>query len=353
MILKEKQIVISQDPKVRAGEEAEKQMAFYLQRNFSKSKDIFLLNDLRIVHDNDVAQIDHLVISKFGLFIIESKSVYGKISINKQNEWSRSYNNQTREFGMPSPVLQAEAQSKILREVLIDNKDKLLSKLLGVLQKGFKHCPINIYIAVSDNGIIDRKISIPELFKADQISNAIKEKLNYCKKISSTLSLSMDTGWSISAEETKTVAQFLLRQHQPKVQIKNKADVSMPIETKLQSPTIKPVAEKVFIPKIGATCPKCNQHKLIQKSISRSDGTETDFLACAAYPSDCKAVFALVAVANKASSAESNIEITELRANDTCPKCASGKLVLRKAKTEFFGCSQYPKCKFTSYKNNV
>lgn len=354
MILKEKQVALSQDPKIRAGEEAEKQMAFYLQRNFSKLKNIFLLNDLRIVHENEVAQIDHLVISKFGLFIIESKSVYGKISINEQNEWSRSYNNQAREFGMPSPVLQAEAQSKILREVLVDNKDKLLSKLLGVLQKGFKHCPINVYIAVSDNGIIDRKISIPELFKADQISNAIKEKLNNCKKISSNLSLSMDTGWSISDEETKTVAQFLLNRHQPKVQIKIKADVSMPIVVKLQSPTIKSVAEKVFIPKVGEICPKCNQHKLIRKSISRSDGTETDFLACAAYPSGCRAVFAMVVLAKKIQFSEHKKEVKNvLIANDDCPKCTVGKLVARKRRTEFLGCSRYPKCDFTDYKNNA
>ena len=164
------------------------------------------------------------------------------------------------------------------------------------------------------------------------------------------MSLSLDVGWSMSNGEAETVAQFLLRQHQPKV----KTDASIPIEAKLQSPTIKPATEKAFIPKVGAICPKCNQHKLVRKSISRSDGTETDFLACAAYPKECKAIFALVAVANVASLPASKIETKkELKANDSCPQCSTGKLVLRKAKTEFLGCSQYPKCKFTSYKNNV
>lgn len=348
MILKEKQLTNSQDSKVRAGEEAEKQMAFYLQRTFGKSKDFFVLNDLRIVHDSDVAQIDHLIVSRFGLFIVESKSVYGTITINKQQEWSRAYNNKPE--GMRSPVLQAEAQGKVLKELLRANTEQLLSKMLGAIQKGFGYCPVNIFIAISDNGIIDRKTVIKELFKADQVSRAIEDKLKELKKVSSLLSFSIDTGWFMSEKEAEAVAQFLLRRHQPKV----KTDVSIPNEIKPQSPIIKPEIEKAFIPKVGAICPKCNKHKLIRKNISRSDGTETDFLACAAYPKECKAIFALVAVANVASLPASKIETKkELKANDSCPQCSTGKLVLRKAKTEFLGCSQYPKCKFTSYKNNV
>ena len=348
MILKEKQLTNSQDPKIRAGEDAEKQMAFYLQRAFGKAKYFFVLNDLRIVHDSDVAQIDHLVVSRFGLCIIESKSVHGTIIINKQKEWSRTYNNKPE--GMRSPVLQAEEQGKVLKELLRANTEQLLSKMLGAIQKGFGYCPVNIFIAISDNGIIDRKTVIKELFKADQISKAIDDKLKELKKASSLLSFSIDTGWCMSEKEAEVVAQFLLRQHQPKV----KTDDLIPIETKLQSPTIKPAIEKAFIPKVGAICPKCNQHKLVRKSLSRSDGTETDFLACAVYPKECKAIFALVAVAHRASLASSKIEIKkELKANDNCPQCSVGRLVSRKKKTEFLGCSQYPKCNFTSYRNNA
>ena len=352
MILKEKQLTNSQDPKIRAGEEAEKQMAFYLQRTFGKTKDFFVLNDLRIVHDSDVAQIDHLIVSRFGLFIVESKSVHGTIIINKQQEWSRTYNNKPE--GMRSPVLQAEEQGKVLKELLRANTEQLLSKMLGTIQKGFGYCPVNIFIAISDNGIIDRKTVIKELFKADQISKAIDDKLKELKKASSLLSFSIDTGWFMSEKEAEAVAQFLLRQHQSKVQIKIKTDASILFETKLQSPAIKLATEKAFIPKVGSICPKCNQHKLIRKSVPRSNGTETAFLACEAYPKDCNAIFALVAVANGASLPASKIETKkELKANDNCPQCSTGKLVLRKAKTEFLGCSQYPKCKFTSYKNNV
>lgn len=347
MILKEKQLANSQNPRIMAGDETEKQMAFYLNRAFGKEKDCFVLNDLRIVHDDNVAQIDHLIVTKYGLFIIESKSVHGKIIINKHNEWSRTYNNATE--GMRSPVLQAEAQGKILKSLLIDNKEKLLSKILGTLQKGFGYCPINVYVAISDNGLIERKTSIPELFKADQITSAIEKELIAAKKLASILSLSMDTGWSINADETRNVAQFLLSKHEP---LTNKTETSIEKAPELTT-TVMPIEEKSkdksFVPKVGAICPVCKKHKLIRKSIKRSDNTETDFLACEVYPTECKAIYALVAVAKSVISTIHTEEI-KYKANDNCPKCKTGKLVNRKAKTEFLGCSQYPKCKFTDYK---
>ena len=88
MLIKEKQFNNPSSPKLRAGEEAEKQMAFYLQREFGKNKECFLINDLRISHLGETAQIDHLIVSQYGLFIIESKSVHGKVIINEHNELS-------------------------------------------------------------------------------------------------------------------------------------------------------------------------------------------------------------------------------------------------------------------------
>ncbi|MGB4811533.1 MAG: nuclease-related domain-containing protein [Methylophilaceae bacterium] len=176
MILKEKQLTNSTDPKLKAGEDAEKQMAFYLGRVFGKEKDCFVLNDLRITHKDDTAQVDHLIITRFGLFIIESKSVHGEISVNKHKEWTRTYMNKSQ--GMASPILQAEAQGRVLKDFIRENRELLLGKMLfGTTQKGFKFCPVFIYVAISDTGIIERKTDIPELLKADQVSQAISEKL--------------------------------------------------------------------------------------------------------------------------------------------------------------------------------
>jgi ssDNA-binding Zn-finger/Zn-ribbon topoisomerase 1 len=163
----------------------------------------------------------------------------------------------------------------------------------------------------------------------------------------------------MSIEEAKAVAQFLLDQcqnlHKPTIPAQDHPPNTPKIIS--SSPAPKDNSEKSFVPKVGAICPQCKKHNLIRKSVMRGDNTETDFLACAAYPVDCKAIFALVAVARKVETTENMaivnlvVENKEHKENDTCPRCKSGKLILRKAKTEFLGCSQYPKCKFTDYRN--
>lgn len=281
MILKEKQFKNSTDPKLKAGEDTEKQMAFYLSRAFASQDDCYVINDLRLTYKNDTAQIDHLVVTQYGLFIIESKS--GVVSVNKHNEWTRAYNNKTE--GMASPVLQGLRQGEVLKKIITENKTELLGKmLLGKLQKGFKYCPVFVYVAISDKGLPpNREIDIPELLKADQVTQEISSKIKTLKKNSSILSVlnpigTYEPSWYISAEETVKVANFLLNQH-------------------------KPLIKEIMISEAKASITVENKN-----------------------------------VANKHSE------------NDECPTCKTGKLVKRKAKTEFLGCSQYPKCKFTDYK---
>lgn len=277
MILKEKNLKSSADPKLKAGEEAEKQMAFYLNRAFANQDDCYIINDLRVNYKNDTAQLDHLVVTQYGLFIIESKSVYGKIIVNANKEWSRTFNKVVG--GMASPVLQAEAQAKVIKNILKDNADHILGKLLG-LQKSFRMCPVFVYVAISDGGIIERKADILELKKADQVSQEIELKIKTLKKNSSILSVlnTSDPAWSMTTEETVKVANFLLNQHKP----------------------------------------------LIRETTTH----------------EVKA----------APAKENKTELVKYHENGECPRCKTGKLVKRKAKTEFLGCSQYPKCKFTDYK---
>ena len=103
-------------------------MAFYLQRAFRKRDDCFVINGLQLIHDGDAAWPDHLVVSTYGLFIVESKSVHGTISINQHGDWQRTYNDKV--VGIPSPVLQAQEQGRIIKELLRENAEQVLGKIL-------------------------------------------------------------------------------------------------------------------------------------------------------------------------------------------------------------------------------
>ncbi|OUR87179.1 nuclease, partial [Gammaproteobacteria bacterium 42_54_T18] len=65
MIIKEKQIeTMPTDSRLKAGIKQEQDVAFYLRRAFKNRDDVMVFNDLRIIHDEEVAQIDHLIVTR-------------------------------------------------------------------------------------------------------------------------------------------------------------------------------------------------------------------------------------------------------------------------------------------------
>jgi hypothetical protein len=161
VICKEVDIKEANDKFTKAGLAAEKQMAFYLKRAFADKEDMFILNDIRLESNGEIAQIDHLIIHSYGFIILESKSVSSKVCVNKHGEWKRIYNNQ--EKGMPSPIQQAKRQAMFLKYFLNKNatnvfRESILNKLVS--NPTFENFKFDILIAISDNGIIERETLI-------------------------------------------------------------------------------------------------------------------------------------------------------------------------------------------------
>jgi hypothetical protein len=113
--------------------------------------------------------------------IVESKSVTSKVKINPDGSWERIWDNHWQ--GMPSPVNQAQRQAAFLRNYLNTNKEKLLKKILG-FQQSFKKMPIDIVVAISDSGRIDRSKHSDNsyVFKADQAASRIRKIYEDLKK---------------------------------------------------------------------------------------------------------------------------------------------------------------------------
>jgi nuclease-like protein len=152
-------------------------MAFYLQRAFGDAADVLVFNDLRLVLDEsgDAAQIDHLVVHRHGMAIVESKSVTTKVKVNAHGEWTRWWNGGWK--GMASPVQQAQRQSEALRGLLQRHREELRDKkLFGLKQGGFKSCPIDVFIAISDGGMFDERSARPAgVMKAEAVADAVRE----------------------------------------------------------------------------------------------------------------------------------------------------------------------------------
>lgn len=256
------------DPRRRAGEAAEGQMAHYLNRDFESEPAVLVLNDVRLVdhqqreHNGQpgVCQIDHLVLHRWGAFIIESKSVTDNITVRDDgtggDEWTRTYSG--RKQGIASPIQQARRQGEFLRAFLQRNREALLGKLptglrtiaklvAGTDHRGFTHMPVQIIVAISDNGNIQRINKWKEptrpfqtfVCKADLVPSKIREELGRHKSAAGLLGTSSgDYGtWAMKTEELGIVAEYLLSNHQPS---------SKPAATSPASHTSEPTPAKTI-----------------------------------------------------------------------------------------------------------
>lgn len=199
MIKKELDLFVAEDKFSVAGRNAEEKMAFYLKRFFASSPDVFILNGIRLEHNDDAAQMDHLVLHRYGVIVVESKSVAGKIQIKDDGQWIRWYGKESS--GMASPVTQARLQLRFMRDYL-----NLAVKPKGV----FDRYAFDVLVAISDSGVILWPSSggLSEVCKADQVAERIEKRITELEKQS-------DAPSPLTAEHLTKIADFLCSSHRP------------------------------------------------------------------------------------------------------------------------------------------
>jgi transcription elongation factor Elf1 len=210
MILKDKTLQNTVAPTAKAGQTQEQEVAFFLRRAFKDHKQVYVINDFKFIHNNETAQIDHLIVYTYGFVLIESKSITGEVKVNNSEEWTRSFNNKWS--GMASPIKQVELQQKLLREMLFANREGILDKLLGIKQQSFGMRSWDNICVVSSNAIIDRN-SMPkdisnQLVKTEFLVDKIEKLMKLKNKVVRTLTF--DTRPDFSNEELKSITSFLM-----------------------------------------------------------------------------------------------------------------------------------------------
>ncbi len=89
-------------------------------------KDYIILNNIMIYSNNTTHQIDHIVISKYGIFVIETKNYSGLIVGKEYSEdWTQYLGKQKYYF--KNPIHQNYGHIKALSEVLNISEDKFIS----------------------------------------------------------------------------------------------------------------------------------------------------------------------------------------------------------------------------------
>ena len=273
------------DPRQRAGDSAEKQMAHYLHRAFRDDPEVQVLHNLRIVdpqqpeHDASpgVCQIDHLIVHRWGLVIVESKSVTEEVHVRPDgtggDEWTRVY--QGKKTGMQSPIQQAALQGEFLRSFLQRHRTELVGRhsfglrtiariKLGTDQRGFMDAPIQLVIAISDGGTIRRLDGWEEsrkpfqvfVAKADAVTEKIEQELERHRKGANLLRTRPEGEyglWYMEPGEPERVAKFLAERHT------DRAPKRKPTDRSRNRSDLGPDRGK---PGIDAQCGHCGSQEL-------------------------------------------------------------------------------------------
>jgi len=109
------------------GDRAEEQVSSYIREMFP---DAVLFNDLFLKTPFGITQIDHVLLCKWGIYVIETKSHNGRINVNRK-EWVQIYGEKVIRFH--SPLLQNETHCKALEALLNQNRAFRGQKVHGVV----------------------------------------------------------------------------------------------------------------------------------------------------------------------------------------------------------------------------
>lgn len=98
-----------------SGAQGEKKVSRFFVEELSE--DWILLNDLEIVSNDKKAQIDHVLIGPYGIILVETKNMKGKISLTKKpDQWLQEKRFDKKKFY--SPIFQAKGHEAALKSII-------------------------------------------------------------------------------------------------------------------------------------------------------------------------------------------------------------------------------------------
>ncbi len=240
--------------KLENGYKSEKEHAYYLDFEFKDSKNIIVLHDIRLEHNGRTAQIDHILISRMEITVLESKSFTGDLTIKDDGALEVRYGKNKDTF--PNPIEQNNRHKQVLESLINDQFD------LQANTRFFGGLSFKSKILINPKTTIINK-KLPENYeRADSyITRRNKEVDNMSPldvlKFASTL---------MSIEKAKKLAKFLMRHDKPlsfdyrkKYHIKPNADLFV------QEKPIsygKETSEPSSVNKIIYACSECKSTNL-------------------------------------------------------------------------------------------
>lgn len=230
---------------LKAGIQGENNVYFELKNSFIP---MICLHDVRIQDGDYVSQLDFVVITAHFIMILETKRLNGDIYINEFGDFIRYIKNRygkvIRKEGIFSPIAQNERHVRIVKNILVKN---------GMIKK----LPIISGVVIANPKSIINKSNAPEnikddIFRYDQITNVIKNKINYYKK-----------QHNISEDRMKSIGEFFVINNKSirfdynkKYGLTEQDFVEETFEEKVNNKETENIVEKIIEPKVNSVIKK-------------------------------------------------------------------------------------------------
>lgn len=205
MILKDYVHRPDADPK---SEETCADAATRLRNAFKTNEDVVVLNDIRVPYDEGrTVNVDHIVLHSYGMTLINSRAIHGKIEVNYRGEWSRSIRG--REVAMQNPIEMFKYVSRNIRQMLTERIDELLTRTKGS-QKTFENMPIDVlFIQAPKSAIVGTGINNSSIIFSEALTQTINRTFSSYKKREFQMYGGLDT-FKISRSDMYAIADFLM-----------------------------------------------------------------------------------------------------------------------------------------------
>ena len=260
---------------LQSGIEAEAQNTYYIDFYLQDSKNVLVLHDIRLEHNGRTAQIDHMLISRLGIELLESKSFKGELTINTDGSLQVKHANKAQAY--PNPLEQSRRHAKVVEEFVRDKAT--LGKRIELLGG----------IEVSSRVLINPQTPItnqklPEHFvRADAF---LTERNKEFDSVGILKSFKL-VGKMTNIDTVRAIAKMLVDAHTPiEFDYAAKYKVSQQISTPEPGVTTKEEADQDVKQtsvkdklKEGDACPFCSN-----KLVLRKGKNEIYFLGCSSFP---------------------------------------------------------------------
>ncbi|MFA7055909.1 MAG: HRDC domain-containing protein [Acholeplasmataceae bacterium] len=160
-----KEIIEQEIIKIKSGLSGEKNVYYELKNS---RLPLVCLHDIRLEHNGYTAQFDFIIIASEFITVIETKKLYGNITIDHEGNFNREYLVKGRIFkeGMYSPITQNERHVRLLIDFLVDHKFHKVSPIYSLV------------VIANDKTIVNKKFAKAEvknmIIKYDQLALRLK-----------------------------------------------------------------------------------------------------------------------------------------------------------------------------------